>query len=224
MARNLRVALLSGNPDVLFGRLQLIESQPDLEVVYTEGNGLVAFQKVPELVLDVLVVDHRLKGLDGVELTKLLNETYLEQHEEPPAVILTGAYFSNTLQIACIRAGAIDLVTQDSDPEALLASIRAAGDHVAEPQASELFALFESELLTVETNLDLQATYEDLPERSRQILSGFLADKTDEQLAKDLDTPKYRVRQQFSQMLSLFGCATRAQLCLALYEGGLTDG
>ena len=224
MARNLRVALLSGNPDVLFGRLQLIESQPDLEIVYTEGNGLVAFEKVPELAVDVVVVDHRLKGLDGVDLTKLINEAFAERNEQAPAIILTGAYFSNSLQIACIRAGAIDLVTQESGPEALLASIRAAGDHVAEPKASELLALFESEHLGVEVNLDLQATFEALPDRSRQILRGFLANKTDEQLATELDTPKYRVRQQFSQMLTQFGCATRAQLCLALYESGLADG
>ena len=223
MARSLRIALLSGNSDVMFGRLQLIESQSDLEVVYTESNGITAFEKVPELAVDVILIDHRLKGLDGIELTRLLNESYLEAQEQPPAIVLTGPYFSSALQISCIRAGAVDLVTQDAGPQVLLDSIRAAGDRLAEPKATELLALFEAERIAVEVNLDTESAFEDLPERALAILRGFLRGKTDDQLAAELDTPKYRIRQQFNQILASFGCTTRSQLCLVLFEAGLVD-
>lgn len=223
MARNLRIALLSGNSDVMFGRLQLIESQNDLEVVYTESNGITAFEKVPDLAIDVIVIDHRLKGLDGIELTRLLNESYLEAQEMPPAIVLTGPYFSSALQISCIRVGAVDLVTQDAGPQVLLDSIRAAGDRQAEPNALELLTMFEGERLAVEVNLDVQSALEDLPDKLRAILRGFLAGKTDDQLAKEMDSPKYRIRQQFNQLLASFGCTTRSQLCLVLFEAGLID-
>ena len=125
MALDLRIGLVDGDDDIRFGRRQIIDSQADLKVVLEDSSVESSYERVPEALIDVLVIDHRLRGGDGITLaTKLINK-YLADDSKIPAIVMTGSYFSEELKLASMRAGATDLVTQDQRPESLLRAIRA---------------------------------------------------------------------------------------------------
>jgi DNA-binding NarL/FixJ family response regulator len=224
MAVDLRIAIIDGDPDIRFGRRQVIDSQPDLQVVLEEDTASSALERLPQSLVDVIVLDHRIKGMDGIELAQKLIESYLASGSRVPAIIMTGPYFSASLQLASIAAGAKDLVTQESGPEELLKSIRSSSAKDDQPNFKELRAFLESAKDVQVSVPDLLVRLGTLNEREQQVLEMFEAGNDDEEIARSLDTPQYRVRQVLSSVIAKCGFATRSQLFLALNRSGAKNG
>ncbi len=121
-----RVAILDGDPLIIAGKRLLIDSQPDLLIVYEQANALTAIEELPELLIDVILIDQRLRGLDGVAAAKRLAATYVATEQKVPAMILSAPYGSAELEQAATEAGIAAVVTIESEPASLLAAIRAA--------------------------------------------------------------------------------------------------
>ena len=75
----LRVALVDGDIAIRAGRRLMIDSQPNLLLVFEESQAQIALEKIPNLLVDVIVIDHRLKGFDGIELARRLVDAYSEK-------------------------------------------------------------------------------------------------------------------------------------------------
>lgn len=224
MANELRVGLVDGDALIRGGRRMVINAQPDLRVVFEEDNGLKALERIPDLLIDVLVIDHRLKGIDGIELAKRLVEALTQAQQPVPRILMTGPYFSRELQMASIRAGALDLVTQEHGPEELVRGIRSAASKDDEPDFAGLLEfLNESQAEHLGAQVFLMRLGE-LTEKEQAVLDLFEATMSSEQIAAALDIPKYRVKQIFDKVIRRCGLATRAQLFLALFEAGQARG
>ncbi len=224
MANELRVGLVDGDALIRGGRRMVINAQPDLRVVFEEENGLKALERIPDLLIDVLVIDHRLKGIDGIELAKRLVEALTQAQQPVPRILMTGPYFSRELQMGSIRAGALDLVTQEHGPEELVRGIRAAASKDDEPDFAGLLEfLNESHAEHLGAQVFLMRLGE-LTEKEQAVLDLFEATMSSEQIAAALDIPKYRVKQIFDKVIRRCGLATRAQLFLALFEAGQARG
>jgi DNA-binding NarL/FixJ family response regulator len=224
MALDLRIALIDSDPDIRHGRRLLIDSQSDLKVVFEDDNAITTIQRLPEALVDVVVLDHRIKGLDGIEVAKALIRSFLADDARVPKIIMTGPYFSAELQIANIAAGATDLVTQDSGPEELLKAIRSTAAKDDEPDFRELAAFLEAARHIAIDVPDLLVRLGQLGERERLVLEQFELGKTDEQIASEMFLVKYRVRQILNSVVAKAGFATRTQLFLALNRAGRLSG
>jgi DNA-binding NarL/FixJ family response regulator len=224
MALDLRLALIDSDPDIRHGRRMLIDSQPDLKVVFEDDKASTTIQRLPEALVDVIVLDHRIKGQDGIEVARALIAAYLADAARIPKIIMTGPYFSPELQIASIAAGATDLVTQDSGPEELLKSIRSTAAKDDEPDFRELAAFLELAKHIAVDVPDLLVRLGQLSEREVGVLEQFELGKTDDQIAEELFLAKYRVRQILTSVVSKAGFATRTQLFLALHRAGRLNG
>lgn len=220
MALDLRIALVDSDADIRHGRRMLIDSQPDLKVVFEDDNATTTIQRLPEALVDVIVLDHRIKGQDGIEVAKSLIAAYLSDEARIPKIIMTGPYFSPELQIASIAAGATDLVTQDSGPEELLKAIRSTAAKDDEPDFKELAAFLELAKHIAVDVPDLLVRLGQLGEREVGVLEQFELGKSDDQIAEELFIAKYRVRQILSSVVAKAGFATRTQLFLALHRAG----
>lgn len=220
MALDLRIALIDSDADIRHGRRMLIDSQSDLKVVFEDDNATTTIQRLPEALVDVIVLDHRIKGQDGIEVAKALIAAFLSDAARIPKIIMTGPYFSPELQIASIAAGATDLVTQDSGPEELLKAIRSTAAKDDEPDFKELAAFLELAKHIAVDVPDLLVRLGQLGERELGVLEQFELGKSDEQIAEDLFIAKYRVRQILSFVVAKAGFATRTQLFLALHGAG----
>ena len=221
MSSELRIGLIDGDEDIRFGRRQIIDSQSDLRVVLEDGGLQSALSRVPEALIDVLVIDHRLHGGDGISLASELIRIMLADGAKVPAIVMTGAYFSDELQLASMRAGAADLVTLDGSPEDLLRAIRSSASKDDQPDYVDLRKFLDrmrhSQIASPEFLLKLG----DLTEKEKWVLDLFAAGVPQDQVALELDAPKYRVRQILQSAQRKCGFATLTQLFLALYESGL---
>lgn len=220
MGLDLRIALIDSDPNIRHGRRLLIDSQPDLRVVFEDDSATTTIQRLPEALVDVVVLDHRIKGLDGIEVAKALIRAFLADEAKVPKIIMTGPYFSPELQIASIAAGATDLVTQDSGPEELLKSIRSTAAKDDEPDFRELAAFLEAAMYISIDVPDLLVRLGQLSDRDLGVLEQFEFGKTDDEIAEQLFLAKYRVRQILNNVVAKAGFATRTQLFLALHRAG----
>lgn len=216
MSEQIRVGLIDSDEDIRFGRRLLIDSQEDCNVVFEENNAAAALERAPLALVDVLIIDQRVRGLDGISLIKEIVPLYQAAETDLPAIILTGPYFSPELLLASIAAGATDLVTLDSDSGELLKAIRS--------------SLVNSDMLDFKSLGQLIHNTKDLPfsapdiliklgsldEREAQVLQEFRLGKDDQQISHDLNFPKYRVRKAIKSILNKCALATRAQLFLAI--------
>lgn len=216
MTNTLRIGLIDADADIRFGRRMLIDSQEDCKVVFEEENAADALVRAPEALIDVLVIDHRVRGLDGIALVEKLIPLYHAANSDVPAIILTGPYFSYELLLASIAAGATDLVTLDSDSGELLKAIRSS---VANEDILDFDALrsLMNRAKGVEFDVpDILVKLGTLDEKESAVLAQFKAGLDDDQIAGAVDTPKYRVRQAMKSILTKCSLATRAQLFLAI--------
>jgi DNA-binding NarL/FixJ family response regulator len=216
MSEVLRIGLIDADADIRFGRRMVIDSQADCKVVFEEESAADALVRAPEALIDVLVIDHRVRGLDGIALVEKLIPLYHEANSDVPAIILTGPYFSYELLLASIAAGASDLVTLDSESGELLKAIRSCG-------ASEDVIDFDSLRSLVNRTKGVEFDVPDilvklgtLDDKEAAILEQFKAGLDDDAIARAIDVPKYRVRQAMKLILAKCSLATRAQLFLAI--------
>ena len=221
MSNELRIGLIDGDEDIRFGRRQIIDSQSDLRVVLEDGGLQSALSRVPEALIDVLVIDHRLHGGDGISLATELIRIMLADGAKVPAIVMTGAYFSDELQLASMRAGAADLVTLDGSPEDLLRAIRSSASKDDQPDYVELRKFLDRMRHSQIASPDFLLKLGDLTEKEKWVLDLFAAGIPQDEVALELDTPKYRVRQILQSAQRKCGFATLTQLFLALYESGL---
>ncbi len=221
MSNQIRVGIVDADEDIRFGRRLLIDSQEDLRVVFEEENASGAIERAPQALLDVLIIDHRVRGLDGISLIEKLIPIYQSANNKVPAIILTGPYFSYELLLASVSAGATDLVTLDSDSAELLKSIRSSMSRDDELDFESLGQLVKRANETDFSFRDILVNLGNLDEREAQVLQEFRKGRNDDEIAMKLDLPKYRVRKAIESILTKCSLATRAQLFLAINS---TDG
>lgn len=120
----IRIAILDGDPLIITGKHLLLDSQPDLLIVYEQANALQAIAELPELLVDVILIDQRLKGMDGLATAHRLRAAYAQSEQSIPPMILSAPYSSQELVIAAEDAGIRSVVTIESEPAALLSALR----------------------------------------------------------------------------------------------------
>lgn len=221
MSDQIRVGIVDADEDIRFGRRLLIDSQEDCRVVFEEESASAAIERAPQALLDVLIVDHRVRGLDGISLIEKLIPIYQSANDVVPAIILTGPYFSYELLLASVSAGATDLVTLDSDSSELLKAIRSSMSKDDELDFDSLNQLVTRAKETSFSFQDILVNLGSLDEREAQVLQVFRDGQDDDAIAKKLELPKYRVRKAMESILAKCSLATRAQLYLAINS---TDG
>jgi DNA-binding NarL/FixJ family response regulator len=224
MGLDLRIGLIDGDDDIRFGRRQVIDSQTDLKVVLEDSSVESSFERVPDALTDVLVIDHRLRGGDGITLATKLIARYLADDAKIPAIVMTGSYFSEELKLASMRAGAADLVTQDQLPAALLRAIRSSASRQDQPNYSQLREFLDLMHHPKVASPEFILNLGDLSEKEKWVLDLFCEGIPQDEVAAQLEAPKYRVRQILESAQRKCGFATLTQLFFALYESEMLRG
>jgi len=127
----IRVLLVDDQPLLRMGFRLVLEAQPDLTVVGEAGDGLEALRLVAGLAPDVVLMDVRMPGMDGIEATQHISD----RHRESRVLILT-TFDLDEYAFAALRAGAAGFLLKNAQPAELIAGIRtiAAGDGVVAPR------------------------------------------------------------------------------------------
>jgi len=196
----------------------LIDSQEDMKVVYEESIAAKALEVLPELLVDVVVIDHRLQGMDGVSLSKQLIARLSASEQRLPTIVITGAYFTSELLMASIRAGATELVTQDASSADLLDAIRKSRRNMVDVKLKPFASFLDTTAYEPVVAVDYLLNLAQLSAEEKELVDALaLAEDLDE-IVKNLGLSRSRIRELLENTMRTFGCATIEQLYLVIRD------
>lgn len=127
------VLLVEDQVLVRAGFRMVVESQPDMRVIGEAGDGAGAVEAVARLTPDVVVMDVRMPGVDGIEATRRILAA-----PDPPRVLVLTTYDLDDYAVAAVRAGASGFLLKDAPAHHFLAAVRSvsAGEAVLAPSTT----------------------------------------------------------------------------------------
>ena len=213
----IRVLLADDQALVRAGFRALLDAEPDLSVVGEASDGDAAFALARELVPDVVLMDIRMPGTDGLEATRRIAAD--ERLASVRVVILT-TFELDEYVFEALRHGASGFLVKDTEPVELIAAVRAVarGDALLSPSVTRrLIAEFAARSKTPPPTSAL----DQLTEREREVVALIGEGLTNEQIAERLYVSAATVKTHANRAMAKIGARDRAQVVVAAYESGL---
>ncbi|MEU6504712.1 response regulator transcription factor [Streptomyces sp. NPDC046942] len=200
----------------------LVDSEPDMEVVGEASDGAEAVRLAKEQAADVVLMDIRMPGTDGLAATRMISaEPSLAQVR---VVILT-TFEVDDYVVQALRAGASGFLGKGSEPEELLNAIRVAagGEALLSPVATKgLIARFlaqgDGDDGRDPARSDRLGT---LTGREREVLVQVAGGHSNDEIAERLEVSPLTVKTHVNRAMAKLGARDRAQLVVIAYESGL---
>jgi DNA-binding NarL/FixJ family response regulator len=213
----IRVVLADDQALLRAGLRALLDAEDDLEVVGEAAGGREAVELVSATRPDVVLMDIRMPGMDGLEATRaILADPALE---ETRVVILT-TFDLDEYVFEAMRIGASGFLVKDTEPRDMLAGVRAvaAGDALLSPGVTRrLIAEFASRSREpVATNL-----LDPLTDREREVVQLVGEGLSNEEIAARLVVSPATAKTHVSRAMIKLRARDRAQLVVMAYESGL---
>jgi DNA-binding NarL/FixJ family response regulator len=203
---------------VRFGFRMILEAESDIEVLGEAGDGDDAVSVVARSLPDVVLMDIRMPGTDGIAATARITR------EAPAARVLILTTFDlDDYVYAGLRSGASGFLLKDAPASELLHAIRtiAAGDAVLAPSATRrLLDRFVPELdrAPAPGRPDVLA---ELTDREREVFSLVAAARSNREIAVALHLSEGTVKVHVSRLLAKLGLRDRVQAVVLAYESGI---
>ena len=212
----IRVLLVDDQALVRAGFAMVLGSQPDLIVAGEAEDGAAAIRLAREVPADVMVMDVRMPGLDGVAATREIC-----QAAERPRVLILTTFDLDEYAFAALRAGASGFLLKSAPPEEFLYAIRSIheGDSVVAPSTTRrLIGRFLPHLPPTE------GTHKDLAEltaREREVLAEVGSGLSNTEIAALLHISEATVKTHVGHIMAKLGLRDRIQAVVYAYETGL---
>lgn len=216
--RPIRVLLADDQQLVRASFALLLSSAPDMEVVGEAGDGAQAVAGARSARADVVVMDIRMPGLDGIGATR---QIAADPELAAVRVLVLTTYDTDEYVVEALRAGASGFLVKDTRPAELLAAIRtvAAGDALLSPGPTA--RLIARVLAAPTAPRPGTAGPGDLTERERQVLALVARGLNNAEIAETLALSPLTAKTHVSRMMGKLGVRDRAQLVIVAYESGL---
>ncbi|MGF0174951.1 response regulator [Streptomyces sp. Marseille-Q5077] len=221
------VLIADDQPLQRFGFRMLLESQDDMTVVGEAANGSEAIRMTAELHPDVILMDVRMPGLDGIEATRRITTT-----GDRTRVLILTTFDLDEYAYAGLRAGASGFLVKDAQPEELLSGIRAVatGDAVVAPSLTRRLLDAYAHHLPTQGHADGQEPspldhprLSHLTDREREILSVIGKGWTNTEIATRLHLAESTVKTHVGRILAKTGSRDRIQAVILAYDTGLAQ-
>ncbi|GAA1290673.1 response regulator transcription factor [Saccharothrix xinjiangensis] len=190
----------------------LVDSAPDLRVVGEAGDGAEAVERVRATSPDVVLMDVRMPGVDGISATREISASTAAR------VLILTTFDLDEYVYSALRAGASGFLLKDTPPAELLAAIRvvAAGDALLAPSVTRrLVAEFARAPRPRAPRLD------GVTEREREVLTLIARGLSNAEVMRELHLSAGTVKTHVGRLLHKLQARDRAQLVIAAYESGL---
>ena len=212
------VLIADDQPLQRFGFRMLLESNPDTEVVGEATNGVEAVRRTTELRPDVVLMDVRMPGMDGIEATRQLARTTASA---TPRILILTTFDLDEYVYDAIRAGASGFLLKDVTAERLFDAVRviAAGNALLAPTVTRrLISEFAS---LHRPDVPRTAALAALTPRETQVLRLVAEGLSNVEVAVRLTVTEETVKTHVSRMLTKLGLRDRTQAVVTAYETGL---
>lgn len=210
------VLVVDDQPLQRYGFRMLLDSVPETEVVGEAAHGAEAVRRAAELRPDVVLMDVRMPGMDGIEATRRI----VAAGDRSRVLVLTTFDLDEYVH-AALRAGASGFLLKDARPEELLAGIRAVavGDAVIAPALTRRLLHEFARLVPPGGAEDPRLSA--LTDREREILVAIGRGWTNGEIATRFVLSESTVKTHVGRVLSKIGARDRVQAVIFAYDHGL---
>jgi DNA-binding NarL/FixJ family response regulator len=211
----IRVMLVDDQTLVRQGVRSLLELAEDIEIAGEAPDGQSAIDRIPEVRPDVVLLDMRMPGKNGLAVMEELQA----RGELPPTIILT-TFDDDDLLLAGIRAGAKGYLLKDVALEELISGVRAVaeGKTLVKPAVTERLMKGLGKMRTEFSSLEQP---DPLTDRETEILRLMAGGYSNKEIAGALSVAEGTVKNHVSNILSKMGVRDRTRAVLKALEGGL---
>lgn len=218
----IRVAVVDDQQLVRSGFSMLINSQPDLFVVGQAGNGADAVALLADSPADVVLMDVRMPGMDGIEATRRILE---QDRGKGPKIIVLTTFDLDEYALAAIQAGASGFLLKDAPPEELLEAIRTVhrGDAVIAPSTTRRLLDHVAPLLRSPSSTNQAATTAvgTLTAREHEVFTLIAQGRSNSEIAGDLFLSEATVKTHVGHILAKLAARDRVQAVVMAYQAGV---
>jgi len=216
-AEAIGVLIVDDQTLVRAGFRMILEIEPDLNVVGEASDGDDAVAQVAALQPDVVLMDVRMPGLDGIAATRRITADASCQAR----VVMLTTFDMDEYVYDALRAGASGFLLKDVQPELLVAGIRAvhSGESLLAPTLTR--RMIESYLDRPRPKDAAQPRLELLTTREQEVLRLLARGLTNAEIARDLYVSETTVKTHVSRVLMKLGLRDRVQAVIYAYQTGL---
>ncbi|MCP3760717.1 response regulator transcription factor [Streptomyces sp. TBY4] len=209
----IKVLLVDDHQVVRRGLRTFLEVQDDIEVVGEAADGGEGIERAEELRPDVILMDIKMPGTDGIEALRRLRGL-----ENPARVLIVTSFTEQRTVVPALRAGAAGYVYKDIDPDALAAAIRSvhAGHVLLQPEVA-------GALLAEEGPGPSSVRGGNLTDREREVLHHIADGRSNREIARALVLSEKTVKTHVSNILMKLDLADRTQAALWAVRHGIAQ-
>jgi DNA-binding NarL/FixJ family response regulator len=217
---SISVLLADDQPLLRRGFRMILEAEGDLIVVAEAADGEEAVDLARRHTPDVVLMDIRMPGLDGIEATQRIASA--DTHVR---VLVLTTFDLDEYAFGALRAGASGFMLKDVRPAELVAAIRtvAAGDAVVSPRVTRRLLEEYTRVLPLSAS-QMQERYPQLSaltEREREVLIAVARGLSNAEIAASLFVSEATVKSHVGRILAKLGLRDRVQVVVLAYEAGL---
>lgn len=219
MAGMIKVLVVDDDALVRVGLSAVLGAAGDIEVVAEAADGADAVAVAQRLRPDVVLMDIRMPGLDGLSATATLRSL-----DDPPAVIVLTTFNTDDHILRALRAGANGFLLKDMPPRQIQDSVRAvaAGDSMLSPAVVERLIDYVVQGADNDEHRDqvvvARAALAHLTEREREVAEGVAAGKPNAEISGDLFLSVAMVKVYVSRIMAKLDCANRVQVAILVHQ------
>jgi DNA-binding NarL/FixJ family response regulator len=213
------VLLADDQPLLRMGFRMILEVQPDMRVAGEAADGEEAVERTAALAPDVVLMDVRMPGIDGIEATRRI----VRSGSAARVLILT-TFDLDEYAFSGLRAGASGFLLKDAPPDQLLGGIRAVagGDAVVAPSITRrLLDAYAHQFPDAHAPATRSARLDPLTEREREVLLAVAGGLSNAEIAERLVVSEATVKTHVGRILSKLDLRDRVQAVIFAYETGL---
>lgn len=217
----IRVVVADDQPLVRAGLRTLLETEPDIEVVAVAEDGAEAVERALALRPDVVCMDIRMPGRDGISATR---ELCGPDVTDPLPVLVLTTFDVDDYVFGALEAGASGFLLKDADPDAIVAAVRsvAAGHGTLD---TSLTRRVLREVVTRRRTQPVTAARasEVLTTRELDILLHLAEGMSNEEIAQALVLEVSTVKSHLARIMPKLGVKSRLQAAVWAYQSGLVE-
>ena len=218
----IRVLIVDDQGMVRTGFAAFLNAQADIEVVGEAADGQQAVEAVAELAPDVVLMDIRMPGMNGLDATRTIvaNDVPASDRSRPRVLVLT-TFDLDEYVYEALRAGASGFLLKDASARELAEAVRvvAAGDAVIAPSVTRRliaeFAHLGGPRAPTRTRL------EGLTDRETEVLALIARGLSNAEIAAELVVAEQTIKTHIGRIFAKLGLRDRAQAIVFAYESGL---
>jgi DNA-binding NarL/FixJ family response regulator len=214
----LRVLLADDQAMVRGGFRLILDSQPDITVAAEAGDGIQAVALARALRPDVCLVDIRMPGLDGIEVTRALAGPGVA---DPLRVVIVTTFDTDEYVYGALRAGAAGFLLKDAGPALLVEAVRAAsaGDALISPSIT--VRLLQQ---LAPARGPARPAARQLSERELDIARSIAAGRTNQEIAAEHFISLSTVKTHITRIQAKLGARNRVEIAAWSWENRIMDG